>query len=363
MSTLDGIHAARYELVTAAHHFILKGLPLRHPSSSAALEAFIDAASVIRLPRPDCEAVLLNLLIVIEPYTHGRLPSLVDRFLTLRDDIPYPLRRFDRCIKDVIRNAGVGAQHIQQAIAVVHERFVDSTLDLTTVARLVHRTPSALCAGFRQQSGLTFRQYLRTVRLDAAAAKLVQLTCSIKEVWAAVGYNHAANFNHDFRERFGVAPSKYRARGLQPRVEMITRHEPMAATESEIARTCKRILIVDDDIGTRETIRAVMRASGFVVEDVGSGLEGLSSVLSTPPHLILLDFHLPDMDGLAFLRALRQSRRGFQPAVIIFTADWQVEDHFEETRTLGATLLSKLCDLTELEELTASLCAAARRPQ
>ncbi len=83
-----------------------------------------------------------------------------------------------------------------------------------------------------------------------------------------------------------------------------------------------RLLIVDDDPGHREICRRFLERHfeyqyDFVEADVGS--EGLALCRTVSPDCILLDYRLPDLDGLAFLKALGDENDGVPFPVIMMT--------------------------------------------
>ena len=86
-----------------------------------------------------------------------------------------------------------------------------------------------------------------------------------------------------------------------------------------------------------------------------SATDALGQARAADPTAIVLDLHLPDINGLMCLRELRQRRPGPYPPVVIFTADYDVEEHASEIDSLGATIVSKLCGLDELELTLQSL--------
>jgi DNA-binding response OmpR family regulator len=68
-----------------------------------------------------------------------------------------------------------------------------------------------------------------------------------------------------------------------------------------------RILIVEDDPDIVEVVRTYLARSGFTVEVARDGLTGLRRALESPPALIVLDWMLPGIDGLEFMKLLRQT--------------------------------------------------------
>jgi DNA-binding NtrC family response regulator len=79
------------------------------------------------------------------------------------------------------------------------------------------------------------------------------------------------------------------------------------------------ILITDDDIGCRESLRDIVQAEGYPTFLASSGEEALEIVREQPVHLALLDMHLPTLSGLETLLLARQVK-ALLPAILI-TAD------------------------------------------
>jgi AraC-like DNA-binding protein len=348
------LYEARHALVSAANHFLFAALPLREPDSRACLQAFVAAADRILLPTADRHAILLGILSVLNSHTAGRLPSLIDRYLSKSAGRVGRLDVFLECVEDVIRYRGIGHRAIQRAIGVIESRFSESTLTPATIAALVSLTPGALSEKFKRYTTLTPSEYLRSVRLDRAAVRLGTLGESIKEVWAAVGYNDAANFGHDFHKKFGMSPSEYRAIS-STRDERQT-PPPAISSESAGPTTGATVLLVDDDAVLSLTAGRLLARSGFLVLTASDGKSGLAQASSSDVDVIVLDFRLPDLDAIEFLRLLRQNRPDGKPAVAVFSADWTVEDRAAEIVSLNAGVVSKLCDFDELERVIRSYC-------
>jgi AraC-like DNA-binding protein/CheY-like chemotaxis protein len=358
MLPITGKRLQRYGLIHAAHEFILTALPFRHGESRRALARFEDVARRCELPTAESDAVLITLLAVLDPHAHGRLPSLVDRYLAQRRHVPDAVQRFCMCVDDVIRYRGVGSMEVQQAIAAIEERFVDSRLTQSALAAELGISAQQLSSLFADQTGVSFAEYLRDVRLDRAARLLVSGQASVKEIWSAVGYNDASNFCHQFRDRFATTPRDYRARGIRSAISADTFTHSVFDPISQHLGRGESLLIVDDDEGTRETLGWHLRASGYSVVVADTGEAALKQSDRGALDAIILDHHLPDMDGLQFLERLRRRDGENTPAVLLFTADWDVAEEAEHIAGFGAMFASKLCDLEEVERLVASLLAA-----
>ena len=81
--------------------------------------------------------------------------------------------------------------------------------------------------------------------------------------------------------------------------------------------TKKIILIIDDDADIVQTIKANLLVDGYNVITAFSGQEGITMAKQAPPHLILLDLNLPDLDGVAVCEVLRKE---FDFPIIMLTA-------------------------------------------
>ena len=71
------------------------------------------------------------------------------------------------------------------------------------------------------------------------------------------------------------------------------------------AVTLGRILIVDDDLLVRETMRDYIEHLGYAVRDVGSAEEALIEIAKEAPDLVLLDVRMPGITGIELCRQLK----------------------------------------------------------
>jgi two-component system chemotaxis response regulator CheY len=67
-----------------------------------------------------------------------------------------------------------------------------------------------------------------------------------------------------------------------------------------------RIMIIDDASLVRLYYRDILERAGFAVEEALNGVEALEKLLVQPAALLIVDVNMPKMDGLTFLRTLRQ---------------------------------------------------------
>jgi len=87
------------------------------------------------------------------------------------------------------------------------------------------------------------------------------------------------------------------------------------------------VMIVDDDAPTAELASHVLRKAGYQTV-VALGPREAARLMSRvgAPELLLLDVEMPEMNGLEFLRRLRQHKRLFDTPVVLFTAHAEQDD-------------------------------------
>ena len=107
-----------------------------------------------------------------------------------------------------------------------------------------------------------------------------------------------------------------------------------------------RVLVVDDEPSIVDAVGTALRYEGFRVEDASSGRAALAAVARFEPDLIVLDWMLPDVDGLEVGRRLRE--RGFDTAILFLTAKDAVENKVEALRAGGDDYVTKPFSLAEV---------------
>lgn len=95
----------------------------------------------------------------------------------------------------------------------------------------------------------------------------------------------------------------------------------------------ERILVVDDDPQLANVVARVVARAGYETDVAVSGQEALVKVAAVAPDVMLLDYEMPDLDGLAVMEALRQPDGTSQVPVLIFTGGrTTAEDEVEGLR-------------------------------
>jgi len=91
----------------------------------------------------------------------------------------------------------------------------------------------------------------------------------------------------------------------------------------------KRILIVDDEPDFASIVQGNLEKEGFEVEVAYDGVEGLEKVKASPPHAIVLDVMMPEMDGYKMCAALKDDEQYRDIPILLLTA---VGTHVTSTR-------------------------------
>jgi len=108
----------------------------------------------------------------------------------------------------------------------------------------------------------------------------------------------------------------------------------------------RRILVVDDERLIRWTLRERLEKEGHAVLEAETGAAALELLRQEDVELLLLDFKLPDIDGLEVLRAAKERRPA--PAVILMTAFASVQNAVEAMRLGAFDYVKKPFNLEEL---------------
>jgi two-component system chemotaxis response regulator CheY len=92
-----------------------------------------------------------------------------------------------------------------------------------------------------------------------------------------------------------------------------------------LERRVKTCLVVDDSRVIRKVSRRILEDLGFEVAEAGDGVEAMAWCTAVMPDVILLDWQMPVMDGLQFLKRLRAEPGGDAPKVVFCTVENDIE--------------------------------------
>jgi two-component system chemotaxis response regulator CheY len=88
-----------------------------------------------------------------------------------------------------------------------------------------------------------------------------------------------------------------------------------------MARLC---LVVDDSRVVRKVARRILEAHGFTVAEAGDGQQALDACRKQMPDCVLLDWNMPVMNGLDFLKLLRAEYGPEKPPVVFCTTETEM---------------------------------------
>src|SRR6202166_2723026 len=117
-----------------------------------------------------------------------------------------------------------------------------------------------------------------------------------------------------------------------------------------------RVLLIEDDSATAQSIELMLKSEGFNVYTTDLGEEGVDLGKIYDYDLILLDLNLPDMSGMDVLRTLRMGRIG--TPIMILSGSQEIES---KVRSLGGGADDYMTKPFHREELVARIHAIVRR--
>jgi len=120
----------------------------------------------------------------------------------------------------------------------------------------------------------------------------------------------------------------------------------------------KKILVVDDEPEVRKLMEHFLTGKGFEVRVAENGRLGLATLETFMPDLVLLDMHMPEMDGAEALREI--ARRAPALPVIMVTVNEDVETTSHLLQLGAADYVPKPFNLDYLEQAINIQLSAAR---
>ena len=197
-------------------------------------------------------------------------------------------------------------------------------------------TQARLFSVFTQADGATTRNFGGSGLGLAISRQLARLMGGDLTVESEVG--RGSTFRLTFRAR-------------EVAYNVITPGKSMSPLASDGARSLRgvRILLTDDNAINRQVIRLFLAPQGCEITEAANGREALDKLASAPFDLVLLDVHMPVMDGQEAIGHIRASAQEWHDMpVIALTADAMSGDR-ERYIALGMTdYLSKPVDQREL---------------
>ncbi len=197
---------------------------------------------------------------------------------------------------------------------------------------------------FRQEDGATTRQFGGLGLGLAIARQIVELHGG--RIWVeSRGENQGATFTVEF-------PVLQTAN----LVEEVT--DTTLAESDDLLLANLHVLVVDDEPDSRDFVAFVVKQAGAQVTAVGSAIEALQLLSTTPFDILLSDIGMPEMDGYALIREIRQSlgNRCRQIPAIALTAYAGEYEQREAIASGFQSHLAKPVDPAEIVTVVARMC-------
>jgi two-component system, OmpR family, response regulator len=107
-----------------------------------------------------------------------------------------------------------------------------------------------------------------------------------------------------------------------------------------------KVLVVDDEGSIVDAVATALRYEGFDVREASTGRGALAAVVEFDPDLVVLDWMLPDVEGIEVGRRLRD--QGYKTAILFLTAKDAVENKVDALRAGGDDYVTKPFSLAEV---------------
>ena len=111
----------------------------------------------------------------------------------------------------------------------------------------------------------------------------------------------------------------------------------------------RHCLVVDDSSVIRKVARRILEDFEFTVAEAEDGGAAIDACQRSMPDMILLDWHLPVMDGIEFLASLRQMQGGKRPKVVFCASEADVAQIARALRAGADEYILKPFDRTAVE--------------
>lgn len=108
------------------------------------------------------------------------------------------------------------------------------------------------------------------------------------------------------------------------------------------------LLIVEDDQDVAEMLNAYFDVQGYLTFTANWGEDAVKTCLSELPDLVIIDIHLPDIDGFEVACRLRENRRTRDIPIIFLTENQNRENRFRGLELKAEDYISKPFDILEL---------------
>lgn len=152
----------------------------------------------------------------------GNVPNLYEKVPQMDESsLTSWMNEMARMISEELKTARNSTSHrlVTEAQLLVREKYMDASISLDVVCSILGVSNSYFSSVFKKETGKSFISYLTDYRMDIAEELILSGETKSYKVAEKVGYLDANYFSYVFKKRFGVSPSKYRAKNLQKESE------------------------------------------------------------------------------------------------------------------------------------------------
>ena len=125
--------------------------------------------------------------------------------------------------------------------------------------------------------------------------------------------------------------------------------------------TGRRIVVVEDNERNMKLFREVLESSGYRTLEAETGEQAVALTTEHRPDLVLMDIHLPDIDGVEALRMLRADERTASVPVLALTAQAMEGDRERFIAAGFDGYLSKPVNIADLLDAVRRYCERGSR--
>jgi CheY-like chemotaxis protein len=126
---------------------------------------------------------------------------------------------------------------------------------------------------------------------------------------------------------------------------------PLVLQLGYVARSAKKILLVEDNNDVRELLALFMKRLGYKVFEAATGLEAIDLASTVQPDLIMMDFRLPAMTGAETTGRLKANPSTRDIPLLVITASGASTDRRRALDAGAAEILLKPIDITTLSNV------------
>jgi AraC-like DNA-binding protein len=181
------------------------------------------ARVVIVQPDPSLTELLSPFARLLEAVNFGRDALFANDARRIADEVDHPdeltpvaidalvVGMFATALRSTVVRRGSGAppRWLSRTRELLHEQF-RQRLSLADLASQAGVHPSHLAREFRAHYGVAVGEYVRRIRCEWAAARLLTTSDSISEIAASAGYSDQSHFTRHCVRFLGVGPARYR---------------------------------------------------------------------------------------------------------------------------------------------------------